>query len=69
MSRKNIEDLCGYLDESFESDSDYLSFVDNSYADPDYRLPSYNQNVLPTTSGTNAEIQDETSGEESFELL
>jgi len=31
MSRKNIEEVCGYLDESFESDSDSLSFVDDRY--------------------------------------
>jgi len=34
MSRKNIEEVCGYLDESFESDSDSLLFVDDSDAVP-----------------------------------
>lgn len=60
--------MCGYLDESFESDSDSLSFVDDSDIDPDYKFPSNNKNVLPTPSGSNAEIQDESSGEESFEV-
>jgi len=56
MSWKNIEEVCGYLDELFESDSDSLSFVDDSDADPDYRFPSNNKNMLLTPSGSNAEI-------------
>lgn len=48
MSRKNIEKVCAYLDESSGSYSDF-SFQDDSDADPNYLLPGTSHDSLPTT--------------------